>query len=53
MNLSRTAEQALRELIDGDPSPEELQRLARVDALLRQVAARDRDRVERRRSGLP
>jgi hypothetical protein len=33
---------ALSEVLDGDLPPEELQRLARVDALLRAVTACDR-----------
>ena len=43
MNLRRTGERALREAIDIDLPPEELRRLERVDALLRAVAACDRD----------
>lgn len=44
MNGSRTCEWALSEVIEVDLSPEELQRLTRVDALLRAVAACDRAR---------
>jgi hypothetical protein len=41
MNLCRTGEWALSDVIDADLSPEELRRLAKVDALLRAVAACD------------
>ena len=43
MNKSRARVQPLRELIDDDLPAEELERLARVDAVLRIAAARDRD----------
>ena len=42
MNLCRTDEWALSEVLDVDSSAAERQRLARVDALLRAVAACDR-----------
>ena len=42
MNLSRKGEWALSEVLDVDLPPEERQELARVDALLRAVAACDR-----------
>jgi Putative zinc-finger len=43
MNQSRAREQPLGELVDDDLPADELERLARVDALLRVAAARDRD----------
>jgi hypothetical protein len=43
MNQSRAREQPLGELIDDDLPADELERLARVDALLRIAAARDQD----------
>jgi hypothetical protein len=43
MSQSRGCEQRLRELIDADLRADELERLVRVDALLREVAARDRE----------
>ena len=43
MNPCRTDEWALSEVLDVDSTAEERQRLARVDALLRAVAACDRD----------
>jgi hypothetical protein len=45
MNLCRTGECALSEVLDVDLSAEERQRLARIDALLRAVAACDRHRA--------
>jgi hypothetical protein len=43
MNWSRACVQPLRDLIDDALPVKELERLARVDALLRIAAARDRD----------
>jgi hypothetical protein len=42
MDLRGTGEWALSEVLDADLSAEEWRRLARVDALLRAVAACDR-----------
>lgn len=42
MNLCRTGECVLSEVLNADLSAEERQQLARIDALLRAVAACDR-----------
>jgi hypothetical protein len=48
MNGSPPSEQ-LRKQIDADVPADELERLAQVDALLRIVAAHDRDEADRDR----